>query len=130
MLKFITPRNVLITTGLEFLLTEVIFQIDSIQLAKDTFPKELLTHEGLRIAELMQEGLGTLLIMVGIIIFTARNIEKEAARKLVVSIGIGSSVLFIGAIMHLLEDDINPPISGIVMVGTFILLTVIASAQD
>ena len=43
MLKFITPRNVLITTGLGFLLTGVIFQIDSIQLAKDTFPKELLT---------------------------------------------------------------------------------------
>ena len=63
MLKFIRPRNVLITTGLGFLLTGVIFQIDSIQLAKDTFPKELLTHEGLRIAELMQEGLGTHLMM-------------------------------------------------------------------
>ncbi len=76
-----------------------LFYIVPSMIAKDTFPKELLTNEGLRIAELMQEALGTFLIAMGILLFSLRNIDKKSARKAITGVSFASTAIFIGGIL-------------------------------
>jgi CHASE2 domain-containing sensor protein len=99
-------------------------------IAKDTFPEEQLTNEGLRIAELMQEALGTFLIAMGILLFSLRNVDKKSARKAITGVGFASTAIFIGGILHLLKNDVHPPIPGIIAAGLVILLSVVLLAQD
>ena len=98
-------------------------------IAKDTFPEELLTNEGLRIAELMQEALGTFLIAMGILLFSLRNVDKKS-RKVIIGLGFASTVIFIGGILHLLKNDVHPPIPGIIATGVILLLSVVVVAEE
>ena len=99
-------------------------------IAKDTFPEELLTNEGLRIAELMQEALGTFLIAMGILLFSLRNVDKKSAIKVIIGLGFASTVIFIGGILHLLKNDVHPPIPGIIATGVILLLSVVVVAEE
>ena len=107
-----------------------LFYIVSSMIANDTFPEKLLTKEGLRIAELMQEALGTFLIAMGILLFCLRNVDKKSARKAITGVGFASTALFIGGILHLLKNDVHPPIPGIIAAGLILLLSVVVVAQE
>ena len=107
-----------------------LFYIVSSMIANDTFPEKLLTKEGLRIAELMQEALGTFLIAMGILLFSLRNVDKKSARKAIIGLGFASTAIFIGGILHLLKNDVHPPIPGIIAAGLILLLSVVVVAQE
>jgi hypothetical protein len=85
--KLLTPKNLLIASGISSMTLGTLFYIVSSMIANDTFPEKLLTKEGLRIAELMQEALGTFLIAMGILLFSLRNVDKKSARKAIIRCG-------------------------------------------
>jgi hypothetical protein len=128
--KLLTPKNLLIASGIVSMTLGTLFYIVPSMIAKDTFPEELLTNEGLRIAELMQEALGTFLIAMGTLLFSLRNVDKKSARKAIIGLGFASTAIFIGGILHLLKNDVHPPIPGIIAAGVILLLSVVVVAQE
>ena len=120
-MKLLTTKNVLTLIGAIALVQGVAFFLGAEAITKGAF-LNLNQGDALRVGTLMHEALAGSMMVVGIIILFARNLELTAANKILNGIGFGYIVFFAIAMKHLLGGEVQPPIPALVLMVVLAIL--------
>jgi CHASE2 domain-containing sensor protein len=113
-MKLLTTKNVLTLIGAIAVLQGFGFYLGAEAVTKGAF-MNLNQGDALRVGTLMHEALAGVMMSMGIIILSARNLETSAANKILQGIGVGYLVFFAVAMKHLLGGEVQPPIPALVL---------------
>lgn len=122
MTNLLNTKNVLTLIGVVSLIEGVVFYFGAEMITKDAFPENLLEGGSLSVGTLMHQALASSMLVIGIIILSARNIETTAANKILNGVAVSFLIFLASGLMHLFTTDVQPPIPALVLMAVFALL--------
>lgn len=116
-------KNVITLIGMLNVLQGIAFYFGAEMLTMQSFPEELLEGGGLAVGIQMHWPLAVAFIVLGIIILSTRNLEPNAAKKVLNYIGIAYLFFLINGLMQHFTTSTNVPMPAIGLIALIAILS-------